>query len=90
VAAPEKIILFGSRATGHARPDSDLDLLIVARVKDSLRKKATEIDAALFGIPLAVDAVVVTPEQVEKWREISGGIIHTAVSQGRMLYDQAA
>jgi predicted nucleotidyltransferase len=29
VAKPERIILFGSRARGTARPDSDVDLLIV-------------------------------------------------------------
>ena len=28
-AAPEVIILFGSRARGDARPDSDVDLLVV-------------------------------------------------------------
>ena len=27
--APEQIYLFGSRARGNARPDSDIDLLIV-------------------------------------------------------------
>ena len=27
--APEQIYLFGSRACGNARPDSDIDLLIV-------------------------------------------------------------
>ena len=26
---PAQIILFGSRATGNARPDSDLDLLVI-------------------------------------------------------------
>jgi uncharacterized protein len=29
VGSPEKIVLFGSRARGQARPDSDLDLLII-------------------------------------------------------------
>ena len=29
VADPEQIILFGSRARGDARPDSDVDLLII-------------------------------------------------------------
>ncbi|MFZ4703922.1 MAG: nucleotidyltransferase domain-containing protein [Candidatus Methylumidiphilus sp.] len=28
-ADPEQIILFGSRARGDARPDSDVDLLII-------------------------------------------------------------
>ena len=29
--APERIVLFGSRARGDAKPDSDLDLLVVSR-----------------------------------------------------------
>lgn len=28
---PEQIILFGSRARGEARPDSDVDLLVIER-----------------------------------------------------------
>jgi uncharacterized protein len=33
VGSPEKIVLFGSWARGQARPDSDLDLLIIRRVR---------------------------------------------------------
>ena len=29
VARPEKIVLFGSAATGRMGPDSDLDLLVI-------------------------------------------------------------
>jgi len=27
--SPEKVVLFGSRARGDAKPDSDIDLLVV-------------------------------------------------------------
>ena len=60
---PEKIILFGSYARGTAGPDSDADLLVVMPVEGSKRKRATEIDLALFGIDMPAVVVVVTPEE---------------------------
>ena len=56
---PETIILFGSHARGEAGPDSDVDLLVVMAVEGSKRRKATEIDVALFGINVPVDLIVV-------------------------------
>ena len=41
--APDKIILFGSYASGTAGPDSDVDLLIVMRVDGSKRQRAVEL-----------------------------------------------
>ena len=49
---PEKIVLFGSHAREDAGPDSDADILVIMPVKDSRRKKATEIDVALIGVNL--------------------------------------
>ena len=40
VAQPERIILFGSAATGRMTPDSDIDLLVVERLPQTLGKKA--------------------------------------------------
>ena len=87
---PDKIILFGSHATGRAGPDSDLDLLVIANVEGSRRKKATEIDAKLYGIPVPVDLIVVTLEQMKKEGRVPGSILHTAVSEGQTLYERAA
>jgi len=87
---PEKIILFGSHARGDAGPDSDADLLVVMRVSGSKRKKATEIDLALFGVELPADVIVVTPEEVERYQEVVGTIIYPALREGEVLYERVA
>jgi len=87
---PEKIILFGSRARGQGGPDSDADLLIVMRVDGSKRQQAVQMDLALEGIGIPIDLIVVTPEEVEKYRGVMGTIIREAVLEGRVLYERAA
>ncbi len=86
---PEKIILFGSHATGDAGPDSDVDLLIVMDVDGSRREKAVEIDMALAGMGVPKDVVIVTAEEVERRRDIVGTIIYPAVREGKVLYERA-
>jgi predicted nucleotidyltransferase len=87
---PDKIILFGSRARGQAGPDSDADLLVVMSVDGSKRQQAVQIDLALEGIPIPIDLIVVTPEEVEKYRDVTGTIIREAVREGQVLYERAA
>lgn len=87
---PEKIILFGSHARGDAGPDSDADLLVVMRVSGSKRKKAIEIDMALAGMGLPKDVIVVTPEEVERYRNVVGAIIYPALREGEVLYERAS
>jgi len=87
---PEKIILFGSHARGEGGPDSDADLLIVMRYSGSRRRQATEIDLALWGIDLAADILVFSPEEIEKYRDLVGTIIYPALREGKVVYEQAA
>jgi predicted nucleotidyltransferase len=87
---PEKIILFGSHARGDAGPDSDADLLVVMKVSGSKRRAATRIDLSLLGVDLPVDVIVVTPEEIERYRDIVGTIIYPAVREGKVLYERAA
>jgi len=83
---PERIILFGSAARGDAGPDSDVDLLVVTRVKGSKREKAVEIGVALNGIPVPMDVVVTTPENFECRKEVAGTIERPAAREGRLIY----
>jgi len=87
---PEKIVLFGSRARGDARPDSDADLLVVMKFRGSRRRKASEIDLALAGIGMPKDIVIVTPGEFERHREVVGTVVYPAVREGRVLYDYNA
>jgi uncharacterized protein len=87
---PDRIILFGSHARGQAGPDSDADLLVIMSVQGSKRQQAVQIDLALEGIPIPVDLIVVTPEEVEKYRDTTGTIIREAVREGKILYERAA
>src|SRR5438445_12571848 len=50
----QEIILFGSKARGTARPDSDIDLVVVIRDGDHVLKR----NVALAGHDLAIDAEV--------------------------------
>lgn len=83
---PEQIILFGSQARGTAGPDSDVDLLVVTPLKGSKRDAEIAMRVALHDIRVPKDIIVVTPQEVERKRNITGSIIYPALREGRVLY----
>ena len=85
VAAPEQIILFGSAARGEVGPDSDIDLLVV-KSGAHRRRTAQTIYLNLYGVGQAVDVVVVTPEDVERYRNSCAVVIEPALREGRVIY----
>lgn len=86
VAAPEKIFLFGSAAHGDMGPDSDVDLLIVKGGSYHRGRLAEEIYMRLIGVGQAVDLVIVTPEELERYRDSFSVVVGPAVREGRLLY----
>lgn len=86
VAQPDEIILFGSAARGEIGPHSDLDFLVVKSGVPHRRRLAQEIDLAMFGIPVPVDILVVTPEDIQAHREKAGTIIGPALREGKRVY----
>jgi predicted nucleotidyltransferase len=86
---PERIILLGSRARGTARPDSDVDLLIVMNVAGSCRDMAVRIGVALHDVEVAKDVIVVRPEDYAWRKEIVGTIEYPAEREGKVLYARA-
>lgn len=86
VGSPLKIVLFGSRVREDARPDSDLDLLIIEESELPRYKRSASYLRALVGLFPAKDIVVWTPDEVEEWAEVSNAFITTALKEGKILY----
>jgi predicted nucleotidyltransferase len=85
---PHKIILFGSFARDTAGPDSDADLLVVMPFSGRRREIETEIDLALADRRIPLDVIVVTPDEVERERDLVGTIIRPALREGMALHEQ--
>lgn len=85
---PVRIILFGSRARGNARPDSDFDLLVVLDQIDDRRAMRLRIRASIDDLPIAKDIVVATTEQASWAPQLIGDVLQTAVAEGRVLYER--
>lgn len=84
--APMRIVLFGSHVRGTADARSDVDLLVICQVVSRRRELIVAMDRALWGVGLARDIVVLTPEEYERDRHIPGTIARPASLEGRVLY----
>ena len=89
VARPDKIILFGSAASGQMTGDSDLDLLIVEAEPANTRDRSVSIRRALGDVEYPVDVVVISSDHFSETKDIIGGIAYPAHKYGRVLYEAA-
>jgi len=89
VAAPDKIILFGSAATGEMTRDSDIDLLIVEPDTSRQREEYVRIIRALWDIRYPFDVLFIATRWFEESKDIIGGIAYPANKYGKVIYDAA-
>ena len=85
---PVRIILFGSRARGVGRPDSDVDLLVVLPQVVNKRRAAVEIRRALNGVPVSKDVIVTTPQEIAERGDEIGLVLRPALREGRVIYER--
>ncbi|MBF8289944.1 MAG: polymerase beta domain protein region [Chloroflexi bacterium] len=86
---PVRIVLFGSRARGDARPDSDFDLLVVLDQVDDRRAMRIAVRRSFTDLPVAADVIVATPAELAPDRRGPRGIVQWAGEQGRVVYARA-
>ncbi|MBN2130290.1 MAG: nucleotidyltransferase domain-containing protein [Sedimentisphaerales bacterium] len=89
VTQPDKIILFGSAATGAMTADSDVDLLIVEPDTRNQRDEYVRIIKALWGLRYPFDVLFIDTEWFEESKDVVGGIAYPAHKYGKVIYEAA-
>lgn len=84
---PEAVYLFGSRAEGRARQDSDYDLLVV--VPDDSPDDRVTIEAGFLakkGTGIAADVIPCRRRTFDRNRNRVGTLSYVAANRGRLVY----
>jgi len=87
-AQPEKVILFGSQARGTSRPDSDFDVLVIKQSDEPRYRRSAPLYVALADLPVEVEVMVYTPEEVQEWSEVPQAFVTTAVREGTTIHER--
>lgn len=83
---PRRVVVFGSQARGDARPDSDLDLLVIFDDVEDRRERRVQLRRLMRHEAFAKDVLVATPKEVE--RPPLGSTLAEAVREGVTVYER--
>jgi predicted nucleotidyltransferase len=81
---PQRVLLFGSHATGHATRDSDLDLCVVLDSDEDFFRRSVRVQAAIPRGPFPLDVVAYTPREMEAGRDLP--FFRAILERGVILY----
>jgi len=87
---PERIILFGSYAYGAPTEDSDVDLLVVKRMRGDVIKMAGDIYGFVHRISrsaFSVDVLVRTPAEMERRIAMNDFFLREIAEKGKVVYE---
>ncbi len=86
---PEKIILFGSYAYGNPTPDSDVDLLVIMKTKETQKERYLTVARLLRPREFPVDIIVKTPAEIKHaLTDKRNFFIQEIVTKGKVLYER--
>lgn len=80
-----QVILFGSHARGEARPNSDLDFLVIEPTVENRGEESIRLRRELRGMGIAADVVVFSTEHVAEWGDVKSTMLYEALREGRVL-----
>lgn len=83
---PSRLFLFGSRANGSHRPDSDYDFVMVVpglKNRPAAENKARSLIHKEVGV--SADIFIYSPKTFNEWKDELSSIPETALNTGREL-----
>src|SRR5688572_10619751 len=86
---PLRIVLFGSRARGDARLDSDVDILVEMSSDLSPAERIRAVDRLFTPRTWPLDIVVFTPDEAATQRASQNSLVGIAEREGRVLYERS-
>ncbi len=89
VTQPDRIVLFGSAATGQMSRDSDIDLLVVTAAPSHTIEEHVKLRRCLRGLGSPFDVFLIATEKFEESKNVFGGIAYPAHKYGRVIYEAA-
>ena len=87
-AKPEMVILFGSQSRGDARPNSDFDALVVKPSHEPRYRRSIPLYVALADLPVEVEVMVHTPDEVDEWSQVPQAFVTSAVREVMTIYER--
>ena len=84
---PDAIWLFGSRARGNHRPDSDFDVLVVAKPGQSWASDYEAAYMATGATGLGCDVIPVSKADFDEALSLHTSFVAMVVEEGRKLYE---
>jgi predicted nucleotidyltransferase len=87
---PDKIILFGSYATGKPTEDSDLDLMVIKATELSRPQRTVQVRKMLYGAMVPIDLIVYTPQEIAESKDNIFSFVSEVLNTGKTLYERAS
>ena len=86
---PDKIILFGSYATGKPTEDSDLDLMVIKATDLPRPQRTVQVRKMLYGAMVPIDLIVYTPQEIAESKDNIFSFVSEVLNTGKTLYERA-
>lgn len=85
---PDKIILFGSYASGTPNDNSDIDLIVIQDTDLPRHKRSFDIQKLLIGSMIPMDILVYTSNEFEKEKNEKYSFLNSAIKTSKILYER--